>query len=142
MKIIQLLPENITREILDILCELSSTKQLPLSRAKKIIQRQIECDHFTYLVCEEDLTPVGIGSILICHVLIRNGGKIGMIENVAVRKDCQRKGYGKKLIQYLKRVGKKNRCYKTILSAADKNVEFYKRCGFDVWVNTMRIDFK
>lgn len=142
MKIIQLLPENITREILNILCELSTTKGLSLSKAQKIIQKQIECNHFTYLICENDLTPVGIGSILICNVLIRNGGKIGMIENVAVRKDCQGKGYGKKLIQYLKRIGKKNRCYKIILSAADKNVEFYKRCGFGIWVNTMRIDFK
>lgn len=73
---------------------------------------------------------VATGMLFIEEKLIHNGGTIGHIEDIAVRKDQQGKSLGKILIQKLVHVGKDSGVYKIILDCDPKNVGFYEKCGF------------
>ncbi len=84
---------------------------------------------------------VGTASILIEQKFIHEGGKVGHIEDVAVRKKYQGMGIGKKIVKALLEYGKKQGCYKTILDCSDELVPFYKDIGFKQFSNSMRFDY-
>jgi glucosamine-phosphate N-acetyltransferase len=140
MEILLLQPGQLTRKILSILNQLGDTQQLTLSEARLIVERQMKANHFTYVGYVEG-NPVAIASIIISEKLIRNGGIAGMIEDVAVKKDEHGKGYGKVIINHLKKIAKKHKCYKAILACSDNNIGFYIKCGMEKFHNQMRVDF-
>ena len=139
MEIIQLTRDNLSREVLDILAQLAPTKKLTLKRAKDIIDRQIAASHYTYILID-DFSILATASIIIIDHLIHNGKTAALIENVAVRKDSHGKGYGAKLIKFLKRIARKHRCYKITLNCSKENIPFYEKCGFSVYCDQMRVD--
>jgi ribosomal protein S18 acetylase RimI-like enzyme len=73
-------------------------------------------------------TIVGYGSIII-HSTIR-GGTLSYIEDIVVEKKFRNLGYGSKIIKCLKKISKEKKCYKTILQATNKNIDFYKKNAF------------
>ena len=89
-----------------------------------------------------DNKVVGTASILIEQKFIHEGGKVGHIEDVAVKKELQGKGIGKKIVSALLEYGKKRGCYKTILDCSDDLVPFYKSLGFKQFSNSMRFDYR
>ncbi len=139
MDILLLRSELITREILDILCQLSDTKKVTINNAKLIIARQLEAGHFTY-VGYLDGIPIAIGSIIISERFIHNNGRVALLEDIAIHKDYHSMGYGKQLLKHLIKIAKKNKCYKVILDCSDENMGFYIKCGMQRWHNQMRID--
>ena len=71
-------------------------------------------------------------------LLIHNGGLVGHIEDVVVRKDCEGTGIGIKLVLSLLDYAKKKQCYKTILDCNDSVKPFYEKIGFKYESNCMR----
>ena len=71
---------------------------------------------------------------------IHDGGLVGHIEDVVVRKDCEGKGIGIKLVTSLLERAKEKNCYKTILDCKDDVKQFYERIGFKRESNGMRYD--
>lgn len=139
MVIRKLTARPITREILDLLCQLADTSKLDIKIAQVIAFVQEQMGHFT-LVGYEAKTPIAIGSIIITNRFIHNSGRIGHIEDVAVRKDLHGKGYGKQLIKRLVKIAKDSGCYKVILDCSDNNIPFYEKCGFKRSQNQLRMD--
>jgi glucosamine-phosphate N-acetyltransferase len=139
VEILQLQPGQLTRAILDVLHTLSPTKKLTLSEARRIIKQQIDHLHYTY-VGYIDGVPVAIGSLIVTERLIHNGSFVGQLEDIAVSKAHQGKGYGREMVNHLIKIARKHGCYKAILDCNIHNVGFYLKCGFESWGNQMRMD--
>jgi len=132
-------PEKLTREILNILNSLSDTKSLDLYKAREIVEYQKLRNHLTYVGYEDD-KPIAIGSIILSDRLIHNGGVCGILEDIAVSKKFQRKGYGSKIVEYLLDIAARYGCYKAVLYCSIENEEFYTKCGFYKSQTLMRKD--
>jgi glucosamine-phosphate N-acetyltransferase len=85
---------------------------------------------------------IGATTLLIEQKFIHDGGKVGHIEDVVVRKEYQGKGVGKKMVNTLLKYAEKKGCYKTILDCTDDLIAFYKNLGFKRHSNSMRFDHR
>jgi ribosomal protein S18 acetylase RimI-like enzyme len=88
----------------------------------------IEQKNLNALVLVEMNKVIGYGSIIF-ETKIR-GGIHGHIEDIAIQKDYQNKGFGSYLIDTLIQVAKKRNCYKVSLGCDKKNIKFYKKIKF------------
>lgn len=62
-------------------------------------------------------------------------GGIGKLEDIFVREECRRKGYGKALINHVEHICKSRNCRKIILETSEMHQEainFYKKNGFGI----------
>lgn len=75
---------------------------------------------------------IGTITILIEPKFIRNCSLVAHIEDVVVDSEYRSNGVGKTLVQMAIDYSKEKGCYKIILDCNDSNVEFYKKCGFDL----------
>jgi glucosamine-phosphate N-acetyltransferase len=91
-------------------------------------------------VVEVDGIVMGTATLYILEKLIHSGGKVGLIEDVAVSEKARGLGLGKLLIETLTHHADKQRCYKVILSCSEENVAFYEKCDFYRHEVTMRKD--
>ena len=58
------------------------------------------------------------------------GGKVGHIEDIVVDQNYERIGLGKKILDALYEIAKRENCLKIMLQCTNYNTEFYKKCGF------------
>ncbi len=83
---------------------------------------------------------IGTATLLIEQKFIHNGGKVGHIEDVVMRKGYEGKGIGKEILKELIRIGKEDGCYKIILDCDEKIIKFYEKIGFRKHSIMMRLD--
>jgi glucosamine-phosphate N-acetyltransferase len=83
---------------------------------------------------------IGTTTLLVEPKFIFGGGRVGHIEDVAVRTGYQRKGIGFKLVSYATEQAVAMQCVRTVLDCSDENVPFYKKIGFSYHGNTMKIE--
>ena len=83
---------------------------------------------------------VGYGSIVI-ETKIR-GGKNGHIEDIVSHSLFQKKGIGKAVVDALLSIAKDNGCYKVVLQCKEHNINFYKKCGYEVSGVAMQLVIK
>ena len=57
-------------------------------------------------------------------------GLVGHIEDIVTHSEYRGLNLGRLVIETLKGIGKAKGCYKIILDCSEKNVAFYKKCGF------------
>ena len=115
---------------------LTSDKNKAKEMLKKIKQNPNHIIH----VAIDDNKIVGSTTLLIEQKFIRDGGLVGHIEDVVVRKDYEGKGIGIKLVTSMLERAKEKNCYKTILDCNDDVKQFYERIGFKRESNCMRYD--
>jgi len=96
-------------------------------------------NHIIY-VAIDNKKIVGSTTLLIEQKFIHDGGLVGHIEDVVVRKDYEGNGIGIKLVTSLLERAKEKNCYKTILDCKDDVKQFYERIGFKRESNGMRYD--
>ena len=125
-KIIESDLENGFLESLDSLRKASNLEQ---SSAKNILKNILENENHIIHVAELDGEIVGSTTLLIEPKFIHQGGFVGHIEDVAVKKDFEGQGIGMKLVLSLLDVAKERKCYKTILNCEDELVSFYEKIG-------------
>jgi predicted GNAT family N-acyltransferase len=74
---------------------------------------------------------IGTGTIFKLEKLHNN--PIGQIEDVIISEKYRGNGLGKLIIEKLVLVGLNEfKCYKVILNCLDKNIDFYKKCNFNI----------
>ena len=131
---------DLSNGFLESLDSLRKASELDPKKAQEILTDiKSKSNHVIYVAVLDSLI-VGSATIFLEQKFIHNGGKVGHIEDVVVRKDYQRKRIGEKLVNALLEYAKKNGCYKTILSASDDVVPFYEKLGFNLHSNEMRYD--
>lgn len=82
-------------------------------------------------------TIIGSAMLIVEHKFLRNAGKVGHIEDVAVSPQHGGRGFGIRLIKSLEALSRSLGCYKTILDCNKDNIGFYEKCG---WVLTLSFD--
>ena len=93
------------------------------------------------LVIKLNNKVVATASIFIEKKFTHHLSSVGHIEDIVVDKNYRGKGLGKFLVDHCIEHSKNNGCYKVILSSDKKNMEFYKKCGFENKNNEMCIYF-
>jgi len=143
------MPEIIIREIeeddlkngfLETLDFLRNTGDLDKNKANEILKKIKQNPNHIIYVAIDNKKIVGSTTLLIEQKFIHDGGLVGHIEDVVVRKDCEGKGIGIKLVTSLLERAKEKNCYKTILDCKDDVKQFYERIGFKCESNGMRYD--
>jgi len=143
------MPEIIIREIeeddlekgfLETLDFLRNTSDLDKNKANEILKKIKQNPNHIIHVAIDNKKIVGSTTLLIEQKFIHNGGLVGHIEDVVVRKDYEGKGIGIKLVTSLLERAKEKNCYKTILDCKDDVKQFYERIGFKHESNSMRYD--
>ena len=129
--------ENGFLETLDFL---RNTSGLDKNNAKEILKKIKQNPNHVIFVAIDDKKIIGSTTLLIEQKFIHDGGLVGHIEDVVVRKDYERKGIGIKLVTSMLERAKEKNCYKTILDCKDDVKQFYERIGFKRESNCMRYD--
>jgi len=90
---------------------------------------------------DQDLI-VGATTLVVEPKFIFGGGRVGHIEDVAVRAEYQRKGIGFKLVNYATDQAAAMRCVRTVLDCSDENIPFYEKIGYSYHGNTMKVQHR
>ena len=132
--------DDIEKGFLETVDFLRNTSSLDRNKAREILKKIKQNPNHIIHVATDDGKIVGSTTLLIELKLIHDGGVVGHIEDVVVRKDYEGQGIGMKLVISLLDVAKQRNCYKTILNCEDSLNLFYEKIGFKKATNEMRYD--
>ena len=132
--------DDLEKGFLETLDFLRNASSLDKNKAKEILKKIKQNPNHIIHVAIDDEKIVGSTTLFIEQKFIHDGGYVGHIEDVVVRKDYERKGIGIKLITSMLERAKEKNCYKTILDCKDDVKQFYERIGFKRESNGMRYD--
>ena len=125
---------------LESLDNLRQASNLEHNSAKSILKGILENENHIVHVAELDGKIVGSTTLLIEQKFIHDGGFVGHIEDVVVKKEFEGQEIGMKLVLSLLDVANEKKCYKTILNCEDELIPFYEKIGFKQKSNEMRFD--
>jgi len=140
IKIREIEEDDLEKGFLESLDFLRKASNIDKNKAKEILKKiKLNPNHIIH-VAIDDKKIVGSTTLLIEQKFIHDGGLVGHIEDVVVRKDYEGKGIGIKLVTSMLEHAKEKNCYKTILDCKDDVKQFYERIGFKRESNCMRYD--
>ena len=132
--------DDLERGFLETLDYLRNVSGLDKNKAREILKKIKQNPNHIIHVAIDDKKIVGSTTLFIEQKFIHDGGLVGHIEDVVVRKDYEGKGIGIRLVTSLLERAKEKNCYKTILDCKDDVKQFYERIGFKHESNGMRYD--
>ena len=136
----KIIESDLENGFLESLDNLRQASNLEYNSAKSILEGILENENHIVHVAELDGKIVGSTTLLIEQKFIHEGGFVGHIEDVVVKKEFEGQGIGMKLVISLLDVANKKKCYKTILNCEDTLIPFYEKIGFKQKSNEMRFD--
>ena len=131
---------DLEKGFLETLDFLRNASGLDKNKAEGILKKIKQNSNHIIHVAIDGKKIVGTTTLFIEQKFIHDGGLVGHIEDVVVRKDYEGKGIGIKLVASLLEYAKEKNCYKTILDCKDDVKQFYERIGFKRESNCMRYD--
>ena len=139
--IIREIEENDLKQgFLESLDFLRKASNIDKNKAREILKKIKQNPNHIIHIAIDNNKIVGSTTLLIEQKFIHDGGLVGHIEDVVVRKEYEGKGIGIKLVMSMLECAKEKNCYKTILDCKDDVKEFYERIGFKNESNGMRYD--
>ena len=132
--------DDLENGFLETLDFLRNTSNLDKNKANEILKKIRQNPNHIIHVATDGKKIVGSTTLLIEQKFIHDGGLVGHIEDVVVRKDYEGKGIGIKLVTSMLERAKEKNCYKTILDCKEDVKQFYERIGFKRESNGMRYD--
>ena len=132
--------DDLEKGFLETLDFLRNTSGLDKNKSREILKKIKQNPNHIIHVAIDDKKIVGSTTLFIEQKFIHDGGFVGHIEDVVVRKDYEGRGIGIKLVTSMLDRAKEKNCYKTILDCKDDVKQFYKRIGFKHESNGMRYD--
>lgn len=142
IKIRKLQKKDLYNGFLLSLDSLRKSSHLKPKKANTIFDKISKNPDYIIYVAIDGGKVIGATTLLIEQKFIHDGGKVGHIEDVVVRKGYQGKGMGKKIVNALLKYAEKKGCYKTILDCTDDLIPFYENLGFKRHSNSMRFDHR
>ena len=126
----ELKEEDIQKGFLKTLDTLRKTSSITQEKALEIFKEiKINPKHII-IIAELNGEIIGTITLLVEPKFIHQGGKVGHIEDVVVRKEFQGRKIGQKIIKFVLQIAKNQGCYKTILDCSDDVKSFYEEIGF------------
>ena len=136
----ELKEDDIQKGFLKTLDTLRQTSSITQEKALEIFKEiKINPKHII-IIAELNGEIIGTTTLLVEPKFIHQGGKVGHIEDVAVRKEFQGRKIGQKIIKFVLQIAKNQGCYKTILDCSDDVKSFYEEIGFKQHSNELRFD--
>ena len=136
----ELKEDDIQKGFLKTLDTLRQTSSITQEKALKIFKEiKINPKHII-IIAELNGEIIGTTTLLVEPKFIHQGGKVGHIEDVVVRKEFQGRKIGQKIIKFVLQIAKNQGCYKTILDCSDDVKSFYEEIGFKQHSNELRFD--
>jgi glucosamine-phosphate N-acetyltransferase len=127
----------------ETLGNLTDTGGLTPGAARKILRTMRRAPLYHILVAvRDDGQVVGATTLLVEQKFIHGGGRVGHIEDVAVRRGYEGMGVGGSLVNAALEVAERMACYKCILDCKEELAGFYEKLGFRRHDVGMRMDFK
>ncbi len=142
MKVRKLQKKDLYNGFLLSLDSLRKSSHLKSKKANAIFDKISNNPDQVIYVAVNNGKVIGATTLLIEQKFIHDGGKVGHIEDVVVRKEYQGKGVGKMMVNALLKYAEKKGCYKTILDCTDDLTAFYENLGFKRHSNSMRFDHR
>ena len=130
--------EDLDKGFLEVLDNLRKASDLEGHKAKEVLEKIKQNPNHRIHVAIDDNKVVGTTTLLIEQKFIHQGGLVGHIEDVVIRKDYEGTGIGIKLVLSLLEYAKNKQYYKTILDCNDNVKPFYEKIGFKYESNCMR----
>ena len=130
--------EDLKKGFLETLTNLTVVDLTP--QEAEIVFSKLDSNAHIFVAEKEKGEIVGTATLFVTQRFIRKGGRVGHLEDLAVRKGFERKGIGSSLVRKIIEEAKKQGCYKLILDCNDENIPFYERLGFRRKENQMRLD--
>ncbi|KAG4306224.1 hypothetical protein PORY_000212 [Pneumocystis oryctolagi] len=86
------------------------------------------------VIIEDSVTEeiIACGTVFIEYKFLKSASKAAHIEDIVVAESYRGKNLGKLLIKMLCKIAETEKCYKIVLECKEHNVEFYKKCNFQV----------
>ena len=112
----KIIESDLENGFLESLDNLRQASNLEHNSAKSILKGILENENHIVHVAELDGKIVGSTTLLIEQKFIHEGGIVGHIEDVVVKKEFEGQGIGMNLVLSLLDVAKERKCYKTILN--------------------------
>lgn len=128
-------------EYFQLLKQLTEAEQIDRQKFKEILD-EINKNSNIYVL--EDITNkkiVASATLIIEHKLIRNGGKVGHLEDVVVDENYRGNNLGKNIVLKIIDLAKENGCYKIIGDCSPELLKFYEKMGFQNKGNQIAIYF-
>lgn len=116
---------------------LTKVGSIKKSRAKSILKK-IERNDAAVFIAKKEGSVVGTIMVIIEQHFIHEGGLVGHIHDVTVRKGYEGQGIGSLLVRRAVSYAKKRGCYKVVLECCENNVAFYEKSGFHKHEISMR----
>jgi len=135
----ELQEEDFQKGFLDTLDTLRKTS-IKKDKVLEIFKQIKSNPNHIIIVAEINGIIVGSTTLLIEQKFIHEGGIVGHIEDVVVKKEFQGEKIGEKIIKYVLELAKKHDCYKTILDCSDEVKPFYEKIGFKHHSNELRFN--
>ena len=136
----EIIESDLENDFLESLDNLRQSSNLEQDSARNILKKIFENEDHVIHVAEVDGKIVGSTTLLIEQKFIHEGGIVGHIEDVVVKKEFEGQGIGMNLVLSLLDVAKERKCYKTILNCENGLISFYEKIGFKQKSNEMRFD--
>ena len=129
--------------LLETLGSLSDLEGLPVEEARRALKSMAHSSLYRTLVAVlADGQVIGSTTLLVEQKLIHKAGRVGHIEDVAVRKGFEDKGVGSSLVEAAVGMASESGCYKVILDCKEELVGFYEKLGFKRHEVAMRLDLR
>jgi len=139
--IIREIEENdLEKGFLESLDFLRKTSDIDKNKAKEILKKIKQNPNHIIHVAIDDNKIVGSTTLFIEQKFIHDGGLVGHIEDVVVRKEYEGREIGIKLVMSMLERAKEKKCYKKIIDSKDDVKQYYERIGFKHESNGMRYD--
>ena len=132
--------KDLLEGFLDTLDTLRETSSITENKALEIFKKIKSNHEHIIIVAELNGKIVGSTTLLIEPKFIHNGGLVGHIEDVVVKKEFQGEKIGNKIIKHVLELAKNHGCYKTILDCSNEVKPFYEKMGFKQHSNELRFN--
>jgi len=134
--------DDMDHGFLQALAGLGDTRGLSPREARRILLKVSFNPFHKIFVALKDGAVVGTTTLIIEQKFIHNGGLVGHIEDVSVRKDQEGRGVGGALVSKALEAARQYGCYKCILDCKENLIGFYERLGFRKHEIEMRKDLR
>ena len=127
----ELKTEDFNRGILDCFKELTEVGEISSDLFIQRFRKRKDLGIITAVAVENETGRIlGTGSVFYEPKFIRSCATKGFIEDVCIAKYAQKRGVGRKLVEYLRDRALKDGCYKVILTCSEQNESFYEKMNF------------
>ncbi|MBI5241014.1 MAG: GNAT family N-acetyltransferase [Elusimicrobia bacterium] len=112
---------------------LDAARQASLAKARRLFGRMRRYPDYKVYVAARGPALVGTFALLVMDNLANGGAPSGVVEDVAVAKDCQGQGIGRRMMDFARELCRRRGCYKLVLSSNRKRKQahrFYESLGY------------